>query len=74
MRDVDPLDFEMVVRLKRHLALELLGMAAEEYLASAEFMAGLQLGQDEDLMRKVLEDFQAIFLEGTGWEIEELLH
>ena len=74
MRDVDPLDFEMVVRLKRHLALALLDMATEEYLASAEFMARLQIGQDDDLMRKVLEDFRAIFLDGTGWEVEELLH
>jgi hypothetical protein len=74
MKDVDPLDFEMVFRLNRHLALELLDAATEEYLASVEFMAKMQLGQDEDLMRKVLEDFRAIFLEGTGWEVEELFH
>jgi len=74
MKEVDPLDFEMVVRLKRHLALELLDIATDEYLASEEFLSKMQMEPDDSLMRKVLEDFRAIFLEGTGWQIEELLH
>lgn len=69
---IDPTDFEIVVRLKRHLALELLDEATEEFLKSQEAFSKISVPMDDDFWRKVLEDFYATFLEGTGWEAQEL--
>lgn len=71
---IDPNDFEMTVRLRHHLALELLDEATEEFLKSREAMEHISPPMGDDFWRKVLEDFYATFLTGTGWDVEDLLN
>lgn len=66
-------DFEMNFRIKRHLALDLLNAASEEYEKSRKLLDGSK-DLDNDFWLQVYRDFVNIFLHESGWEIEELLN
>lgn len=65
-------DFEMNFRIKRHLALDLLNTASEEYERSRKSL-GDQINLDESFWKQVYIDFVNTFLHESGWDVEELL-